>query len=168
LRFLPRKGVSISTVTAEEMRHVYEVLMGLEALGVMRLASRPADASDGIDEALAQAFREGELALEQDDRAAWAEADDRLHTLFVDSSGNPHLSRLARNVREQAHRARLLTLLLRPKPVASCVDHKAILDAILARNPLAAREALEAHRTNGMTTLLPILEQLAGKPRLVR
>ncbi|WP_028238313.1 GntR family transcriptional regulator [Stutzerimonas azotifigens] len=162
LRFLPRKGVQISSVTADEMRHVYEVLMSLEALGVMRLASREAHAADGIDQALDQARREGERALERDDLDAWAEADDRFHTLFVDSSGNPHLSRLARNVREQAHRARLLTLRLRPTPVASNVDHKAILDAILARDPLAAREALEAHRTRGMATLLPLLEQLAS------
>ncbi len=62
LRFLPRKGVQISSVTADEMRHVYEVLMSLEALGVMRLASREAHAADGIDQALDQARREGERA----------------------------------------------------------------------------------------------------------
>ncbi len=167
LRFLPRKGVLISAVTAEEMQDIYEILTGLEALGIMRLASREPQAQDGIDEALDQARLEGERALARGDLEAWAEADDRLHTLFVDSSGNPHLSRLARNVREQAHRARLLTLRLRPRPDASNADHRIILDAIMARNPLAAREALESHRTKGMATLLPILRDLSVKARIL-
>nr|WP_180204865.1 GntR family transcriptional regulator [Pseudomonas sp. SbOxS1]NYU04864.1 GntR family transcriptional regulator [Pseudomonas sp. SbOxS1] len=160
LTFLPRKGVAISTVTAEEMAHVYEILMSLESLGVVRLASRPKDIDDGVDLQLEQARLDGEKALENHDLQGWARADDRFHTLFVDSSGNPLLSRLAANVREKAHRARLLTLDKRPLPLRSNQDHKEILDAIIRREPELARAALEAHRTRGMNTLLPILQDL--------
>lgn len=160
LTFLPRKGVAISSVTAEEMTHVYEILMSLESLGVVRLASRPRDVDDGIDLLLEEARLDGEKALEKNDLQGWAQADDRFHTLFVDGSGNPLLSRLAANVREKAHRARLLTLDKRPLPLRSNQDHKQILDAIVSREPELARAALEAHRTRGMNTLLPILRDL--------
>lgn len=160
LSFLPRKGVVISSVTAEEMSHVYEILMSLEVLGVTRLASREVGVDDGTDAQLEAARRDGEIALEAGDLQAWAVADDRFHTLFVEQSGNPLLSRLAANVREKAHRARLLTLNKRPLPRDSNRDHKQILDAILARNPEAARLALIDHRTRGMNTLLPILDLL--------
>lgn len=160
LTFLPRKGVAISLVTAEEMLHIYEILMSLEALGVTRLASRPKDSADDIDAQLESARLAGEEALKKEDLQGWAKADDRFHTLFVDSSGNPILSRLAANVREKAHRARLLTLASRPLPLESNRDHKRILDAIIDRDPSTARRELEDHRNRGMNTLLPILEKL--------
>lgn len=166
--FLTRKGLQIKGVTAEEMHHVYEVLMSLEALGVSRLASRPQDIHDGIDAALDAARIEGEQALEAKDLMRWALADDCLHTLFVEESGNPHLSRLARNVREKAHRARLFTLAERPLPEASNADHKLINQAIFNRKPEEARQLLEMHRRRGMDTLLPILEKLTNRPSFLR
>jgi DNA-binding GntR family transcriptional regulator len=167
VRLVPRKGLVILPLSAEEMGHVYEVLMGLEGLAVTRLASRAVDVDDGIDASLVAAAEAGEQALVNDDLLGWANADDRFHTLLVDCSGNPHLSRLARTVREQAQRARLLTNRLRPKPTASNADHQAILAAIRARQPERARAALETHRLRGMATLLPILETLARQPRIL-
>jgi len=81
--------------------------------------------------------------------------DRRFWTSFQPSatSGNERLVRLSSSVVEQAHRARLLTVKLRPWPSSSNDDHAYILDCIARRNPEEARTALEAHRRRGIATL---------------
>lgn len=168
LKLQPKRGIVISTVTADEMRYVYEVLTGLEGIAVERLASREAQPNDPIDIELLAAAVEAEEALDRGDLSRWAQSDDRFHSLLVERSGNPYLASLARTVMEQAHRARLLTLRLRPPPTSSNRDHRAILSAITQRDPVAAKVALESHRRRGMEVLLPILGGLANKKRFMR
>ncbi|MBY0295652.1 MAG: FCD domain-containing protein, partial [Methylobacterium sp.] len=129
-----------------------------------RLAARPA--GDPGEAAIRAAAEAAEAALARGDLAGWAEGDDRFHALLVESCGNPILAGLARTVMERSHRARLLTLRLRPPPDSSNRDHREILAAITRRDPPAAKAALEAHRRRGMAVLLPILDALAGRPRL--
>jgi DNA-binding GntR family transcriptional regulator len=167
VQLLARRGLVVAPISAQEMRHIYEVLMGLEGMAVARLAARAPQDGDEIDRLLTAAADAGILALMNEDLPGWAQADDRFHTLLVECSGNPYFSRLSQTVREHAHRARLLTLWLRPKPTAANSDHQALLAAIRKRDPAAARAALEAHRQRGMDTLLPILEELAAKPRIL-
>jgi DNA-binding GntR family transcriptional regulator len=165
LKLLPKRGVVISTVTSEEMRAVYEVLTGLEGIAVERLASRAAGDNDPVDAEIRETALAAEVALQQSDLMGWAEADDRFHTLLVERSGNPYLATLARAVMEQSHRARLLTLHLRPPPTSSNRDHREILKAISRRDAAAAKAALEAHRRRGMAVLLPILDSLSSRRR---
>lgn len=168
LKLHPKRGVIISTVTSQEMRNIYEVLTGLESMAVERLASRPMIADDPVDAEIREAASAAEEALERVDLTAWAEQDDRFHSLLVERSGNPYLAGLARTVMEQSHRARLLTLRLRPLPTASNRDHRAIIEAIARRDPGAAKAALEDHRRRGRDVLLPILDQLAERRRFMR
>lgn len=168
LKLNPKRGIVISTVTSREMRDIYEVLTGLEGMAVARLASRPPLAHDPVDAEIRVAASGAEEALERADLPAWAEQDDRFHSLLVERSGNPYLASLARTVMEQSHRARLLTLQARPLPTASNRDHRAILDAIARRDPAAAKTALEDHRRRGRDVLLPILDQLAARRRFMR
>ena len=168
LKLQPKRGVVISTVTAEEMRFVYEVLTGLEGMAVERLASRPKPSEVPVEAELLAAAVKAERALAEGDLDVWAQNDDRFHSILVGRSGNPLLANLARTVMEQAHRARLLTLRSRLPPTTSNHDHRAILDAITRRNPAAAKAALEAHRRRGMEVLLPILEKMSGRQRFIR
>lgn len=168
LKLQPKRGVIISTVTAKEMRYVWEVLTGLEGMAVERLASRPPQANDPVDAEIKAAALEAEEALGQDDLTRWAESDDRFHTLLVERSGNPYLASLARTVMQQSHRARLLTLRLRPKPESSNRDHRTILAAVKKRDPKAAKAALEDHRRRGMEVLAPILDNMSTTRRFMR
>jgi DNA-binding GntR family transcriptional regulator len=164
LELSPRRGVEIATIDSGDMREVYETLMALEGAAVAKLAARPPDVDDEIDASLRVAGDECVSALDADDLRGWAEADHRFHTLLLTTSGNTRLARLAQSVTEQAHRARLVTVGLRPRPTASNADHDAIIRAIVEREPVTAREALERHRRRGIETLLPILEALTPPP----
>jgi DNA-binding GntR family transcriptional regulator len=60
---------------------------------------------------------------------------------------------------DQAHRARLATLRMRDRPVASIAEHRAILSALAGGNVEAARDAIEKHRYRASRE---IIEALAG------
>jgi DNA-binding GntR family transcriptional regulator len=155
-----RKGVQVAPIVAAEMKNIYETLMALEGAAVRRLAQRPEGPADGVDAQLLTACAEAQTALEHENLTAWAIADNNFHTLLMRACGNPRLANLASSVMEQAHRARLLTVRLRPWPESSNDDHRRIVDAIIDREPLAAREALESHRQRGIETLIPVIEAM--------
>ncbi len=163
IELLPRRGVMIAPISAPDMHDVYEALLALEVAAVRRLSSWGAPESDPTLSALEKTCDDGDAALGNGDLPAWAAADDRFHASLVDLSGNRHITRLARSVMEQAQRARLLTLKLRPHPGASNADHRAIVQAIKAGDPDLAGERMRAHRQRGMDVLLPILEALSTK-----
>ena len=98
-------------------------------------------------------------ALDADDLLAWAKADERFHQRLVERSGNGRLARMFHTIMDQSHRARMLTLRLRPKPVGSVREHQAIVDAILRGDPGAAREAAKRHRAAARDQILPLLGQ---------
>lgn len=89
----------------------------------------------------------------------WAAADDRFHQLLTERCGNRRLARVAAMVRDQAHRARLFTLHLRPRPEASADEHRQITAAIREGTPDAAEAAARSHRLRARDTLLPLLAQ---------
>lgn len=167
VQVLPKKGVIIEPVSVGEMRHVYEVLMGLESIAAERLASRPACSNDATDQAIKAAADKTRQALQSNDRQAWAAADDDFHQLLIHQSGNPHLVRLAQSIMDKSHRARLMTLADRPMPIEATKDHDEIVRAVLSRDPDAARRALRMHRIRGMETLLPILEKITTKEKFL-
>lgn len=152
-----RSGVRISPLVADDLADIYETLLALEGVAAARLARLSTDA---INEQLLIACVRCEEALAANDLRAWAEWDNALHTVLVDACGNQRLRRAFQTVAEQAHRARMLTVELRPFPVNSNRDHRVIVDAIIGHRPAEARKALESHRMRGMETLLPIIRAL--------
>jgi len=99
-----------------------------------------------------------ERALEASNLKAWAVADEAFHRDLAVRCGNRRLSDMIMTVWDQSHRARMFTLSLRPLPVQSTREHRAILDAILAGEPSAARELYRAHRRRGGAELMSIIE----------
>ena len=86
-------------------------------------------------------------ALKADDLDAWAAADERFHRHLVELCGNRLLAATVCNFWDRAHRARMFTLRLRPKPVHSTREHMRCSCARSAQaTPPAAREIHRAHR----------------------
>lgn len=153
----PRHGARVLPVSIDDMREIYELLTELEALAVRRLAERGLSATDIAR--LEQAVAAMDEALNRDDLAAWARNDEVFHGLLVDLSGNARLAQAVALVRDQAHRVRMQTLHLRPKPVASNRDHEAVVAAIRKRDPDAASRIHHKHRQQAGALLLQLLAQ---------
>jgi DNA-binding GntR family transcriptional regulator len=154
LLVLPRKGLRVLPLDPEDLRQTYEVLVALEGAAAALLAVQ---AQPVALVALERATAEMGAALARGDRAAWAAADDRFHRALVEGCGNPKLARLAATATDQAQRARALTAARRPEPRLSAEEHAAILAALQAADPEAARAATAQHRARASAEILGVL-----------
>jgi len=151
----PRHGMLVRAVSADDMREIYEVLTCLEATAAGLLAARRPSAAELVP--LRRAVEEMDQALQRDDLETWAEADERFHRLLVELCGNSRLRAAVGSVLDQAHRVRLLTLRLRPKPTASNLDHAQVLTAVARGDVEAAQRVHRAHREKAGRMLINIL-----------
>ena len=151
----PRHGMRIKPVSPVDMREIYEVLTALESTAAA-LAEARVDQGDSIRQ-LRAAISDMDAALERDDLAAWAAADERFHTLLVEAAGNSRLTELVQTYVGQSHRVRMLTLRLRPKPSMSNRDHEAVVDAVEAHDAKRAREIHFTHREQSGRMLVELL-----------
>jgi DNA-binding GntR family transcriptional regulator len=163
VRVLPRRGVLVCAISPEDMREIYGVIIALESASAELLAEMREEERRPIADALDAVNARMESALAADDLVAWAEADERFHQLLVERSGNGRLARMFHTIMDQSHRARMLTLRLRPKPTSSVREHRAVVEAIRRGDARAARERAKQHRVAARDRLLPLLQQLGMK-----
>jgi len=97
-------------------------------------------------------------ALVRGDLDAWAAADVKFHMLLVELGNNNRIRQLVKTYFDQAHRVRMLTLKLRPKPVDSNKDHRAVVEMIEKGNAEEARRIHYEHREKAGELLLSLLE----------
>jgi DNA-binding GntR family transcriptional regulator len=157
----PRHGMRVLPVSAADMREIYDVLTSLEATAAEMVARKGVTAEEL--QGLKDAVGEMEAALASDNLDDWAAADHRFHELLVKLTGNQRLQQIVTQLSEQAHRARMLTLRLRPKPVGSNRDHAMLVDAIAARDGEAARRIHYEHRAKAGDMLVRLLDSLGFK-----
>lgn len=158
LEIVPRHGVRISVLSPDDMREIYDVLMSLEPTAVELLAARRPDRME--ISALIEACDAMEFSLAGvPDLAAWAAADEAFHLNLAKLCGNRRLAAMIMQVWDQAHRARMFTLTLRPLPTKSTAEHRAVVDSILAGDVERARVLYRAHRRRGGNELLDIIQR---------
>jgi DNA-binding GntR family transcriptional regulator len=157
LELIPRHGARILPVSAIDMREIYEVLSALESMAAEVLTRRRPTAAELAP--LSDASRQMTAALEADDLDAWARADEQFHLHLLELAGNAVLTQTVQQLWDRSHRARMVTLRLRPPPVHSTKEHNAIVEAILAGDPDRTGRLYRAHRQRASTELLTILER---------
>ena len=153
----PRHGIRILPISAGDMREIYEILTALESAAAETCARR--GLTDGEMERLTDAVEAMDRALAVDDLDAWADADETFHRALTDLGGNRRLQALVNTIWDQAHRARMVTLRLRPKPVGSNDAHRALIAAIIAGDTDAARRVHRQHRQESGDLLVEILNR---------
>lgn len=154
---VPRRGVRILPLELPDMQEIYEVLASLEATAVALVARRrPGEAEL---EPFDRACRDMAAALERDDLDAWARADEEYHLHLLRLCGNRRLAGMVMQCWDQAHRARIFTLRLRPKPHRSVEEHAAVVEAIRRGDADAARELYRRHRERGGREQMEILRR---------
>ena len=163
VRVLPRRGVMVCPISPDDMREIYGVIIALETASSELLAEKPEDERSLIADELDSVNAQMEAALAADDLVDWAGADERFHQLLVERGGNRRLVRMFHTIMDQSHRARMLTLRLRPKPTASVAEHRAIVGAVRQGDARTARERAKQHRVSARDQLLPLLSQLGMK-----
>lgn len=157
LEMRPRKGVRILPVSPEDMREIYDILTELESLAAQRAAE--AGYSDADLELLTRSIERMDQAIEDENLEAWAEADDLFHQELVRLGGNNRVAGIVAMMSDQVRRARATTLFIRPLPVQSNEDHRAVLQAIRNGRAEEARQCHRKHRLQARDVLCGILEK---------
>lgn len=157
LEVIPRHGMRVLPVSPGDMRELYQVLTALECMAAELLALRKP--SDKELMPLIAATTAMDEALKADDLDAWAVADESFHAMLVDLSGNRQLKETVLNYWDRAHRARMFTLRLRPKPTNSTREHMRMVECFLAGDVKGAAEITRSHRERANRELVAIFER---------
>ncbi|MFB2563957.1 GntR family transcriptional regulator [Rhizobium sp. IMFF44] len=155
---VPRHGMRVLPVSMSDMKEIYDILTSLESTAAELAASRylPEEQICGLEKATADM----DSALAEDDLESWARADARFHEQLLELGGNQMLKSVVLNFIDRAHRVRMLTLKMRPKPVNSTREHAELVQAIRAGHREKARNIHRAHRERAGIELLALLERL--------
>ena len=151
---LPNKGSRVRAISVEEAIEILEVRIGVEGLCAAKTAASVGD--DEIEQFrrlrhdMVDAVAEGDLV---EYSRLHQRLDQRVRVLSHHATASAVLGRLhAQSVRHQ------FKLSSRPQRAkVSVLEHAAIIDAIVARDPDAAREAVRVH-------LLSVINALRDLP----
>ncbi len=161
LEVQPRKGIKIKAISVQDMANIYAVLTELECMSARTAAQ--AGLSNKMLRPMRDTIRAMDTALANENREAWAEADEAFHFELVRLSDNLYIENIVSNVNDQVRRARAITLNMRPLPTKSNKDHRKLCQAILQGDSELADEIHRAHRETARDMLIEILNNAGFK-----
>lgn len=146
----PRRGLVVPTATPDLLIEIFEIREVLEGLAARRAAQRMGEAEIG---ALRELVERMERAAATDDLDALARASHQFHRLL--RTGAQH-SRLPTMLALLMDSTRTLDAhQLAPERVGGAVaEHRAIYEAIAARDPKAAEQVTREHARNALRAQL--------------
>lgn len=138
----PRSGTFVAELTLEDLFEAYEVSAQLEGLAA-RLAARRMSPSDR--QQLVEVHNQIGAVLNDPDRAAYVELDERFHQLLVTGAGNLALARHIAMCRNQLAPVRRGSISAVPQFEDAYAEHSALVDAIVAGDADEAERIMKAH-----------------------
>ncbi len=131
-----------------EARQILEV--GIAAMAAQRITD------DEIEQL--QAFMETSHCQVHEESATFLQADHKLHTMIAEFARNPILLRFFDVVNGLGSVSRQRRRVKPEEVQRTVVEHQAIVDAIVSRDPEAAQQAMMSHLESGRQRLLRDLE----------
>lgn len=136
------RGARVRRVSDVEAIEILEARAALEGLAARHAALHADDAAVGR---LGEIVAEMRRLLEVGDLIALSNANARLHAAILEASGHDTAKRLSRTLSSQIVRFQYRTVLLPGRPDHSFDEHAGIVEAIVARDPDAAEQAMQRH-----------------------
>lgn len=145
LHCTPGKGCRVYTLNLQDLQEIFEVKVELEGM----LARKAAQSTDtklkdklrDTFERLNKATREGNIEL-------WHEVDLDLHQTIFDMAVNKRATRFVRELNDQWYRLRVGMVAMDGRVNESLIEHKTIVDSILAGEADQAEAATRKHLTD--------------------
>jgi DNA-binding GntR family transcriptional regulator len=149
----PQTGTFVSRIAEHAVRDAMAIRQALEQVTARHAAI-------GADE-LGIAWLRRILSRQRGHAATGAldefhEADEALHQAIAEIARHPNIWRVVKREKAQIDRFRLLTLPLPARAQRVIEEHAAIVEAIAARDPLAAEAAMRVH----LESVLPVFDEI--------
>jgi DNA-binding GntR family transcriptional regulator len=136
------RGAHVRKISFDEAIEITEVRMVLEGLVAARAAALVTDEQASELDEIALLMRR---AVAADEFRRYSELNQRLHRMIQTIAGHDTADRLIKTMRAQLVRHQYTLSLLPGRPAASLPQHERIIEAIQARSPKAAEEAMRDH-----------------------
>ena len=140
-----RRGAYVTEMSEKDLRVVYHLLSLLEsdAAGVVAERATPEQQ---------QTLRDlhAELESAAGNREAFFSVNERFHMALLDMADNRWRSQMVADLRKVMKLNRHNSLFKQGRIEDSLNEHRAILDAMLSRDPEGTRRAMQAHFAQGL------------------
>lgn len=140
-----RRGAYVTEMSEKDLRDVYHLLSLLEsdAAGVVAERATPEQQ---------QSLRDlhAELESAAGNREAFFSVNERFHMALLDMADNRWRSQMVADLRKVMKLNRHNSLFKQGRIEDSLSEHRAILDAMLSRDPEGTRRAMQAHFAQGL------------------
>lgn len=140
------QGVYVRQVSAEEALEIWDLRAAVTGLACARLAEAGTPAQLA---ALRDLVKRMEAARRADDPPAYFAANIEFHAALLAGGGGPRMRRLYDELEKELYLFRRRALVEPENMRESNAEHAAVVRAIAARDPAAARAAGEAHIAGG-------------------
>ena len=155
LEIVPRRGFLVPELSFRAVRDLLETRLIIETIAAEIAASR----SEPWEVKELERLYDNEVrcAVERENLEAIVESHREFHLQIARMTHNREVERLLRSIMERMERFSYM-IVRSSRPSDSEFLHKSILEAVIQRNPLAARQAVFQDITRGQ------LSALAGEP----
>jgi DNA-binding GntR family transcriptional regulator len=140
-----RRGAYVTEVSDQDLREVYHLLALLESDAAGVVAER---ASDAELKELKSLHAELEKAVRDRDR--FFSLNERFHMRLLELAGNRWRNQMVADLRKVMKLNRHNSLLKSGRIQESLTEHRAVVDALVARDAAGARERMQRHFANGL------------------
>jgi DNA-binding GntR family transcriptional regulator len=160
LRIMPKKGIVISAISLDDIAEIFEVIIAVEGRAAALAAALPGERRSALADQLDFETARMRTALANGDMSERGLADAAFHLALVEGCGNRRFVRIMQNVNDQYHRARVITVRMRPRLEQSLPEHLDIAAAIRDGVAEKAEFTARAHRTRARNDILPLIRDL--------
>ena len=140
IEIFPFKGAVVKSISQKDVAQLYDLMAVLEGLS-MRVAT-PGISDDEIKEIERLVEK---MEQDKDDKIKLFHTNFAFHDLLTRLGGNTHLISIMNDIRGHSLRIGLQSFYNLGQTEASLDDHKDILEAIKARNPVKVEKLIRKH-----------------------
>ncbi|MGO1467469.1 MAG: GntR family transcriptional regulator [Microbacterium gubbeenense] len=155
----PNRGARVREVTVAEAVEITEIRQAIESLVAARAAERVSDEQADYLRELGDQMR---AAVDHNELVKYSELNTALHTTLREIAGHDTGSRMLEQLNGQMVKHQFQLFLVPGRPNTSLPEHLAIISAVCARDPEAARAAMHTHVGSVVTTLEEFAENSAA------
>ncbi|GAA2502889.1 GntR family transcriptional regulator [Winogradskya humida] len=156
---IPNRGARVRVVTDAEAVEILQTRAFLEALtareAAVKATAREITKVRRILEGMGQRLAEGDLL-------GYSEGNATLHAAIIEAARHETAARLIAGLRAHLVRFQFRTILVPGRAANSYAEHTAIVEAIAARDPDAAENAMRTHLGQVEGTLSKAVHRLAS------
>jgi len=153
---LPNRGAQVVALSPDDVRHAFEVMASLEGLSGELATQRVTDKDIGE---LRSLQAEMEAAHARHDLPSYYRVNRAIHDRINAIAGNPILTHTFRTLNTRLHALRFRSNLVPAKWDLAVAEHRAMIEALAARDGAGLRDILIGHLRAKLQAVLETMDK---------